>query len=298
MRMMRVVIAIAALLCVDGARTMQVAEAKEGKKPLETEFDKLMEIEPGKLWTVVHKWPVWKVIPTRYNRMAIMLLEKGVGGHKDKTLVLVNGVPLGKSLLAELKQLEQDQGATVRYVLSPGDWHYLNLGDYEEPFPEATIYVPPGRIPVEKAKEVKFKYTLYDMAAPLKWLRPALHVQNMDGLVQPQAMPQYNQNSVRNELFFYHKASKTLMAGDLFLSVEVDKDIFKVWNVLGFRMWSKKPEEIKKAQASAKDMLALDFTRYIPVHGGLGNIVTSEAKAKVGAALWNVESGIMGIHGD
>ena len=36
-----------------------------------------------------------------------------------------------------------------RFVISPGDWHHVYLQQYNEHFPNATVYVAPGRIPAQ-----------------------------------------------------------------------------------------------------------------------------------------------------
>lgn len=277
---------------------------------METECDQIKELEAG-VWTVntnVKDAPPGFVGPP-HNRMAIFLLDAAAGGHATKSLALVNGVHLDAALLADLRALEQAQGAKVRYVVSTGDWHHVFLGDYVDAFPEANMYIPPGRIEnLPNLPDIYNNFTVLDIAAPLAELRPHLHIQNMDGLIQPQIPGVYDENSTRNELFFYHPSTKTLIAGDLFWLYSCEptaqtkaqfpgaaKGTLQVWHFGGGSIWGSKPEEIAAAKVSAQDLLNLDFTRYIALHGSLGNIIPPDAVPNAKAQFDTALKGQYGI---
>lgn len=275
----------------------------------ETQCNQISVIEAGLAWAVttgVTNPPAGFVGPP-HNRMGIFLLDASAGGHETKSLVLVNGVQLDDDLRRDLQALETAQDAVVRYVLSTGDWHHVFLGDYTDAFPEATVYVPPGRIPEMRKDDLNF--TVLDIAAPLPELLPHFQIQNMDGLVQP-PLGEGWESSTRNELFFYHQASKTLMSGDLFWvwSCEpsaqdkatwpgIAKGSVSIWNYGGGSIWSTQAERIESARASALALLNLDFTRYIPIHGPLGNGVPADASPSAKALFDAALKGPYGILG-
>jgi len=276
----------------------------------EKKCNQIEKIEPG-LWTVLvtikKKPPVF--FGGLYQRMIILELDAGVGGHSSKSLVLVNGAALDAALIKDLRSLEQEEGATIRYVLTTGDMHHVWLGDYNVAFPEAIVYVPPGRIPGLRKDDLNF--TVLNIESPLAELRPHLHFQNMDGLVQPWnvSLPP------RNELFVYHQPTKTLIAGDLFFvyacESELDESIhappgtsagnISIWYEKNRpahpSLWGDEPEEIEAAKKSAQALLELDFKRFIPIHGVLGNVVPADANPTAKALMDSALKGPYGILG-
>ena len=132
-----------------------------------------------------------------------------INNEPTASLVLINGVNLCDSTLNDLKNLEVSEKAQIRYVISPGDWHWVSLYEYNVVFPNATIYIPPGRIVDQHP--VNLTYTLIDVDNPLPQLKPYVQVILMKGLRQP--LPHWG--TVRYEFLFFHSVSGTLVAGDI-----------------------------------------------------------------------------------
>lgn len=238
----------------------------------ENKYGTVTELEPG-LWTLNTKndAAAANVGPPR-NRAVIFKIPDG---KEENVLVLVNGVGLCNTSLAGLKALEVSEKAPLRHVVTTGDWHHVYLKDYRTSFPDATIHVPPGRIP--GLDKDAYKYTLLSVDEPLASLRPHLQMYPMQGLGQP-----FQLDTPRYEFFTFHLATKTLVAGDIVFyftcSPPVGMDItmpglearkIHFWNAAGSSMFKNRTAGAE----SAKLMLDLDFDRFLSVHGELGSQV-------------------------
>ncbi len=82
-----------------------------------------------------------KKMPEINNRCLIFRLEE----QGKPLLLVVNGVE--PSVIPEVKKLEQQTGLTVRYIVSPGGGHHLMLEPWQQAFEDATLLLPPARIP-------------------------------------------------------------------------------------------------------------------------------------------------------
>lgn len=247
---------------------------------LEDKYDTVTQLEPG-LWTInTRNDPSAATSGPAQNRALIFKVPSSTDGQQGAFLVLVNGVGLCNSSLAGLRALESREAAALEHVVAPGDWHHVYLKDYNKYFPKATVHVPPGRIPgLDKST---YKYKLMDVEEPLAFLRPHLQIYPMKGLGQP-----FKWSTVRYEFFFFHPATRTLAAGDIFfyfscepslkfrLSMPgVAKGKISFWDALGSTMF----EDRKAGAKSANLMLSLDFERFISIHGELGSQVPPGAK--------------------
>src|SRR5947209_7103967 len=96
--------------------------------PHEKDFNRLHQVAPG-----VH------TLPTRFDFMGIPINNRSVvvqvPGPDGDALAIVNPAELLPDAERDLRQLEEATGARVRYLISPGDWHYLFIGDYVRAFP-------------------------------------------------------------------------------------------------------------------------------------------------------------------
>jgi len=80
------------------------------------------------------------------NRSIIYRLHPPQG---EAFLVLLNGLWVdldGDQPFRGLRALEQETGARLRYILSPGASHHVSLAHYARAFPEAQVWVAAGRI--------------------------------------------------------------------------------------------------------------------------------------------------------
>lgn len=236
---------------------------------LETDFDTVHEIVPNKVWTVITYNPRGQ---TDYNRMIVFKIPP-VADYDDDSLVLINGVDLRDSVVQGLELLE----TPVRWVISPGDWQWLYLDQYVRHFPDISVLVPPVRIP-EQAGD-SFNYTVMeDNSNPLSFLAPHILSGVIGGLRQPSG------RAVRRELYFYHVETETLVIGDpifyyscgaplvnRFVSPGLRTQRLHLWNVLSTTMFN----DAEKMRESMDVVLELNFTRFIPIHGAPGSILTA-----------------------
>lgn len=176
----------------------------------------------------------------------------------------------------------------MRYLISPGDWHWLFIGQHLAWFPEATAYVPPGRIPAQKPD---FAYKLIDVAAPNPFPELAPHVVALtfEGLLDfttPEA------SLPRHELVFYFPKARAITSGDVLYYLGVDepnerqKSLGQRARVVDFQFakWRmvRDPAAVRR---SLERILGWDFDRYISVHGGPGNMLEAGAKNHIARLL-------------
>ena len=243
----------------------------------ENAFDRLVALSDG-IWTVLTRNdPKKATAGPAENRMLIVKIP--ATSTTPASLALINGVNLCNSTLSDLKALEVSEAASVRYVITPGDWHHVYLQQYNQHFPAATVYVPPGRIP---SLEPALNYTLLDPLNPLPALQQHLTVLPMLGLRQPPP----HLETVRYEFGFFHHSSGTLFAGDILFywscepSVKVrfvfpgsGRGKITFWDPMGMSMILNKT----RASESALKFLALPTRRFVSAHGPLGNMVSPGA---------------------
>jgi hypothetical protein len=217
------------------------------------------------------------------NRSVIVHVPARSAGERG-ALVIINPVELSPAMEQGIRRLEEQTNATVKYLISPGDWHYLFIGQHVKAFPEARAHVPPGRIP---GKNPDFPYTLIDVEAdnPFPELAPHVVVQSCKGLLDftdPEGkLPRY-------ELVFYLPALRAITSGDVFFYVGADElsPMQKTFGMqlhvldLHFMKWRmvKDPEALR---ASLARILEWDFDRYIAIHGDPGNMQAQGSKADV-----------------
>jgi hypothetical protein len=228
------------------------------------------------------------------NRSLIVHLPAAATGTTTRgRLVIINPAELHPEFLAGVRRLEAELDAEVTHLISPGDWHYLFMGQHLAAFPRATAFVPPGRIP-----EINpgFAYSLIDVAADLPFpeLAPHLVALSCKGLLDtldPEGQrPRY-------ELLFHLPAAGAITSGDVLYYVGGElssgqKAIGQRAGVVDFHFW--KWKMVKDASALAHSLrlaLAWDFDRYISIHGGLGNMLEHGAKADLARLLAWVEAG-------
>ncbi|HTM44582.1 MAG TPA: hypothetical protein VL137_06480 [Polyangiaceae bacterium] len=79
--------------------------------------------------------------PEINNRCLVMRLQEA----GTPVLVVFNGTE--PSAIPEVKRIEQEQGVAVKYIVSPGGGHHVLMPPWHDAFENATILLPPARIP-------------------------------------------------------------------------------------------------------------------------------------------------------
>lgn len=247
----------------------------------EPDFERIHAVGPG-LYTFVTRFSFEGKAPVQ-NRSVIVHRSSPKGRGE---LVIINPAELTPTLLEQLRQLESQLAADVKSLISPGDWHYLFIGDYVKAFPLAEAWVCPGRVP---GKNPAFPFKLIDVAGgTLKQWAPELLCRPVEGLKD---FSSPDPKMPRHELFFFHPASEALIAGDVLWYVKGElephhKHLGIQKGVLSFHFaqW-KMVLDAKAVRRSFDEALKWDFKHFITIHGGPGNMLENEAKQQLGASL-------------
>jgi len=242
---------------------------------LEKNFTTLNLISPG-LWTVLSHFKFMDAYETN-NRMFIVKSVDSTGSF----LTLINGVHLCPLTLSMLRKLVTDERAPIRYVISPGDWHYLFLSEYRSAFPNAKIYIPPGRI--QKKDPVNSpKYTLIDVTStfPLSFLQPTIVVIPWRGLRQGPA-DGADADVTRNEFIFYLPKQNAILAGDTLFYRPCGAPPHVSFNPQGKSMVKDK----EQFRSTVQRLQSIKYNAAVTLHGELGSILLSNASSLVSDAL-------------
>jgi hypothetical protein len=234
------------------------------------------------LYTFVTEFVFAGKVPIQ-NRSIVVHLPAGEGRRRS-ALAIINPAELHPSVEGALRRLQAETGAAIEYLISPGDWHYLFIGQHRRAFPEAKAYIPPGRIP---SKNPDFEYTLIDpdLDNPLRELAPHLMVSSFKGLrdfTDPAGkLP-------RHELIFFFPHANALTSGDVLYYNGVSelsatqKAIGHIANRVDFHHMKQKlvlqPALVRR---SLERILEWDFDRYISIHGDPGNMLERGAKSQI-----------------
>ena len=218
------------------------------------------------------------------NRSVVVHLP--ADSHRAASLAIINPAELNPVLIADLKALEQRTGAQVRYLISPGDWHYLFIASYLSTFPTASAYVPPGRIPA-KVPDLPHHLLDVDSSNPLPELLPHVEVFSFRGLLDVEDPARQRP---RYELAFYHAESGVFTAADIFQYQGVGEPAPTLvargqqYGVLGFHFFRDKIiRDPAAVAASLAHIAAWRAERFVCMHGGLGNMIVGRAYEQVEA---------------
>jgi hypothetical protein len=233
------------------------------------------------LYSFVTEFKFLDKVPIQ-NRSIVAHVPRGNG--RSGALAIINPAELQPSIEQALRLLEVETGAAVEYLISPGDWHYLFIGQHTKAFPRAKAYVAPGRIP---SKNPDFEYTLIDTEVdnPFPELAPFIVASNFKGLrdfTDPAV------ERARYELVFFFPDARAITSGDVLYYNGVgelsatQKAIGQLARRVDFHHMKRKlilnPALITD---SLERILEWDFDRYISIHGDPGNMLDSGAKAHV-----------------
>lgn len=192
------------------------------------------------------------------RRMTVVRLGGG-------DLFIHSPAPLNPQLRAAL----DDLGA-VRFVAAASAIHgHLSMGDYRAAYPDAELLAPPGLD--RRRKDLAFDGLLGDVPDP-RWASD-LDQAAFAGHLAP-------------EILFLHRASRTLVVGDLVWNVGADAPVATrlVARLAGFAgrpaptpIFRLATRNRAAARRSAQRVLAWDFDRIVPGHGAIAETGGREA---------------------
>ena len=132
------------------------------------------------------------------TRMTVIRLSGG-------DLWLHSPIVFEASLAAELQRL-----GTVRHLISPNQWHYAHIGEWQKAFPEAVAWSSPGVRQMARARHIDVHFNRdLEIAPPPEWRN------ELDQTVVP--------GGVFKEFIFFHRASATLILTDTIMNMDLGK---------------------------------------------------------------------------
>jgi hypothetical protein len=132
------------------------------------------------------------------TRMTVVRLGNG-------DLFLHSPIAFDDKLSVELQAL-----GTVRHLVSPNQWHYAHIGEWQKAFPGAITWASPGVRRRARARHVDVQFARdLPAAAPEEWR------DEIDQTVVP--------GGIFKEFVFFHLASRTLVLTDTIMNLELDK---------------------------------------------------------------------------
>src|SRR5262245_6411686 len=96
------------------------------------------------------------------------------------------------------------------HLVSPNQFHYAHIGEWQKVFPEAIAWASPGVRQRARARQVEVDFARdLDLAPPQEWRR------DIDQTLFP--------GGYFKEFIFFHLPSKTLILTDTIINIEPDK---------------------------------------------------------------------------
>lgn len=132
------------------------------------------------------------------TRMTVVRLESG-------DLFLHSPIAFDQRLADDLCRL-----GTIRHLISPNQFHYAHIGEWQRAFPDAIAWASPGVRRRARARHIDVGFDR-DLAAdpPDEWRH------ELDQALVP--------GGIFREIAFFHRASKTLILTDTIMNLELDK---------------------------------------------------------------------------
>jgi hypothetical protein len=132
------------------------------------------------------------------TRMTVVGLDNG-------DLFLHSPIAFDESLAAELQRM-----GSIRHLISPNQWHYAHIGEWQRAFPQAIAWASPGVRRRARARHIDVHFTQeLSEEPPAEWR----------GEVDQTLVP----GGIFKEFAFFHKASATLILTDTIMNLELDK---------------------------------------------------------------------------
>ena len=132
------------------------------------------------------------------TRMTVVRLSNG-------ELFLHSPIKFDRGLAEELREF-----GTVRHLVSPNQFHYAHIGEWQKAFPEAIAWASPRVRQRARARQIDVDFARdLDLAPPQEWCR------DIDQTLFP--------GGYFKEFIFCHLPSKTLILTDTIINIEPDR---------------------------------------------------------------------------
>ena len=106
----------------------------------------------------------------------------------------------------------------VRHLISPNQWHYAHIGEWQRAFPEAIAWASPGVRRRARARHIDVHFSReLEEGPPAEWR------DEIDQALMP--------GGIFKEFVFCHKPSRTLILTDTIMNLELDK-LDQPWRAL------------------------------------------------------------------
>ncbi len=282
------------------------------------QFGKAVEAAPD-FWVIAssHRPGGSKYNPEINNRCLVFRLKDASDGNRW-VLLVVNAVDA--SVLGEVRRLEQTTKTPLRYLISPGAGHTLNLVEWHDALPQVKVLVGPARIPrIAAGKRLAGspRFVVFDQSDPLPMFHGQLEAVNFDGIggfketITPKEGGKDSKlNFIRvmvgnmppkdphDELWLYHVASRTAIGGEN-LGWHLSKHDHAAMPLM-FRMMMKAeqaylmamPRPVQdKARVAAhwKQILDWPAENVISYHDSLGTGILGNGQARLREAVIKVK---------
>ena len=99
---------------------------------------------------------------------------------------------------------------TVRHLVSPNQWHYAHIGEWQQAFPEAIAWASPG-----VRKRARARRILVHFPKQLEEQPPPEWRDDIDQALVP--------GGIFREFIFFHRDSRTLILADTVMNMELGK---------------------------------------------------------------------------
>lgn len=172
---------------------------------------KAVEVGPG-MWLLAsrHRPGLSKHMFEVNNRCFVFRLDDASRGRP--VLAVVNAIDPVVGI-PEVRRLEHETGLPVRYIISPGGGHHLQIEPWHEQFTQAEVLVGPVRIPRTAHGQTLMKLPrVRAMAAgdPLPQFRGQLDAVLFVGLTGPADMPTPSEGLRDTRLNHFKKMAKIM----------------------------------------------------------------------------------------
>lgn len=118
------------------------------------------------------------------TRMTVVRLDHG-------DLFLHSPIAFHEGLAAELRRMGR-----VRHLISPNQWHYAHIGEWQKAFPDAVAWASPGVRQRARARHIDVHFTReLEERPPAEW----------HGKIDQTLFP----GGIFREFVFFHRASAT-----------------------------------------------------------------------------------------
>ena len=132
------------------------------------------------------------------TRMTVVRLGNG-------DLFLHSPIKYDEGLATELRRM-----GTIRHLISPNQWHYAHIGEWQRAFPDAIAWASPG-----VRRRARARHTEVDFTRELEAQPPEEWRAEIDQTLVP--------GGIFKEFVFFHKASGTLILTDTIMNLEPEK---------------------------------------------------------------------------